>query len=152
MPIVIDILLMLHFVSMAAGFVSMFGNIAIAPMASNPNAVGALRGVRAGFLRVGSYGIAGLWITGLLLLWLRYGFQAPWQFWVKLLAVLILSGIVGYVNMLAGKARGGGRANRQDRPVRRHLRACGRHLRGVGVPLGRAHVFTAVLPERAACA
>ena len=107
MPIVIDILLMLHFVSMAAGFVSMFGNIAIAPMASNPNAVGALRGVRAGFLRVGSYGIAGLWITGLLLLWLGYGFQAPWQFWVKLLAVLILSGIVGYVNMLAGKARGG---------------------------------------------
>ncbi|MCC6983718.1 MAG: hypothetical protein IT535_10650 [Bauldia sp.] len=107
MLIVTDILLILHFLSLAAGFVSMFGNIAIAPMNSNPNAVGALRGVRSGFLRVGSYGVAGLWITGLLLLWLKYSFQAPWQFWVKMLAVIVLSGIVGYVNMLAAKARAG---------------------------------------------
>jgi hypothetical protein len=107
MTVVNDILLMLHFISLAAGFVSMFGNIAVGPLNASPDAVGVLRGVRAGFLRVGSWGIAGLWITGLLLLWLKYGFRAPPLFWAKLVAVLILSGIVGYVNMLAAKARGG---------------------------------------------
>jgi hypothetical protein len=105
-----DVLLMLHFLSLAAGFVNMFGGIALA-LASAGAAPGdgpVLRRMMPALLRVGTWGVAGLWVTGVLLLWLRWNWQAPLLFHGKLAAVVGLTVVTGYIHMLAARARRAG--------------------------------------------
>lgn len=103
----LDLLIIIHLLSLAAGFISTFGNVALMPVlaGAKPDEAMVLRRIQPRFLQISSFGLAGLWITGILLLWLEYGFRPPWLFWVKFLAVLGLTGAVGYIQMLSKKMR-----------------------------------------------
>jgi uncharacterized membrane protein len=65
--------------------------------------------------RVGAIGLALLWVTGLSMLFNKWGGFAniasmPWQFHVKLTLVVILSGLVGYLQMLERRMAKGDRS------------------------------------------
>jgi len=60
--------------------------------------------------RVGSMGLALLWITGLSLFFSKWGGFAnmanmPWQFHLKLTLVVVLAGLVGYSQVLIKRIR-----------------------------------------------
>jgi hypothetical protein len=59
--------------------------------------------------RVGEIGLALLWATGLLLVWMQWGGfgSLPWTFYVKLTAVVILTVTLWRIHTLVGKVRAG---------------------------------------------
>lgn len=103
--------LILHFLGVALGLSVSAANIVMVGV-MNKAAPGE-RPVLARFLpamsRVGQFGLALLWLTGLLMLYTRWnGFTGmPWTFHVKLTAVVVLSVVVGYIAMLEKRAQRG---------------------------------------------
>ena len=65
--VIADVLLILHFLSLAAGLVNMFGMIALALASASapPGEAPVLRRMMPAFLRVGTWGLLGLWVTGI---------------------------------------------------------------------------------------
>jgi hypothetical protein len=105
---------MLHFVGLAMGLSTGLANMVM--MGLIKKAPPAEKGVLGRFPplmgRVGSIGLALLWVTGLGMLFLKWGGFAgigdmPWQFHVKLTLVIVLSGLIGYLQMLDRRARKG---------------------------------------------
>ena len=103
--------LILHFVGLALGTsVSIAGGVMMGVMGQ---AAPAERPVLARFMpamsRVGRLGLALLWVTGLTMLFLRYGSpgQLPWTFHAKLLAVVLLTAVVAYLRILEKRAMSG---------------------------------------------
>jgi hypothetical protein len=103
--------LILHFVGLALGTSA---SIAVGVMMGvMGKAAPAERPVLARFMpamsRVGRAGLALLWVTGLSMLFLRYGSpgQLPWTFHVKLLAVSLLTAVAVYLRMLEKRAMSG---------------------------------------------
>lgn len=103
--------LILHFVGLALGTsVSIAGGVMMGVMGQ---AAPAERPVLARFMpamsRVGRLGLALLWVTGLTMLFLRYGSpgQLPWTFHAKLLAVVLLTAVVAYLRILEKQAMAG---------------------------------------------
>jgi hypothetical protein len=106
-----SILFILHLLGMAMGFsvsfagLVMMGLIAKASPAEKP----VLGRFPPAMMRVGDIGLILLWGTGLLLVYTRWGGfgTLPWQFHVKITAVVLHSGVIGYIHVLMRKARQG---------------------------------------------
>jgi hypothetical protein len=107
-------LLVLHFLGLAMGLSVPFANMVMMGLISK--ASGPDRSVLARFppamVRVGDIGLALLWISGLSMLFTRYGGFSGlsafgWTLHVKLTAVVILTGLVGYMHTLIRKASTG---------------------------------------------
>lgn len=110
-------LLILHFIGLAMGLSAGFSNLVMQRLIakSTPSDVAVLMRYPPLIARVGSMGLALLWITGLSMLFTKWGGFAnignmPWQFHVKLTLVIILSGLVGYFQVLERRLRGGDRS------------------------------------------
>jgi len=105
------LLLILHFLGLAMGLSVSFSSMVMASLMgrSTPADQAVLARFPPAMTRVGDIGLVTLWITGLTLLFSKWGgFAAmPWQFHVKLTAVVILTGLVGVIHTLMRKARNG---------------------------------------------
>ena len=106
-----EILLILHFVGLAMGLAVPFANMVLQGVAANasPPEKTVLARVPPAMSRVGDIGLTLLLVTGVTMVFTKYGGFAvmPWQFQVKMAAVVLLVALVGYIHMLMGKARKG---------------------------------------------
>jgi hypothetical protein len=109
-----QILLILHLLGMAMGLAVPFSNIVMQGLVAKaaPPEKAVLGRFPPLMSRVGEIGLTLLWTTGLALVYTKWGgFGAlPWQFHVKLTAVVILTLLVGYIQTLMRKARNGDQA------------------------------------------
>ncbi|MEZ5319510.1 MAG: hypothetical protein R2752_19075 [Vicinamibacterales bacterium] len=107
----IRVLLIFHFIGLTMGFTAGFSGLVMARLmaAASPDERGVLARVPPAMSRIGDIGLVLLWLTGLGLLFLKWGgFGAmPGLFHAKITAVVILSGIIGYMHVLMRKARQG---------------------------------------------
>ena len=108
-----QLLLVLHFLGLAMAMSASFANFTM--MGLMQKAAASERDVLARFppamSRVGRLGLVLLWITGLTLLYTRWGGfgSVPWQFHVKFTAVLALTLIVGWIQVLERRMKAGDR-------------------------------------------
>lgn len=106
--------MVLHFLGLAMGLSSGFANMVMAGLIRK--AAPAEQAVLARFppamSRVGVTGLALLWISGLLIVWTRYGSFAilPRPFIVKIAAVVLLTLAVIYIQILLPRAQRGDQA------------------------------------------
>jgi uncharacterized membrane protein len=106
-----QILLMLHFIGLAMGFSVSFSNMVMGGLIDK--AAPAEKPVLGRFpmmmTRVGDIGLALLLVSGISLLFLKWGgFGAmPPAFHVKLALVVVLIGLVGYIHALQKKVKNG---------------------------------------------
>jgi uncharacterized membrane protein len=94
------VLLVLHFLGLSMGM-----SMSWAAIATKGNPPPALT-------RIADVGLILLWVTGLTLVFRKWGGFAvmPWYFHVKLTLVVILTGIVGFVHSQRPKAMAGDKA------------------------------------------
>jgi hypothetical protein len=108
------VLIVLHFVGLAMGLSAPLANFVMTGMMSSapPDERAVLARFSPRMSRVGDVGLVLLWITGVTLAFTRWGGFAnlPWQFAVKFAAVVALTGTVGYIHALMGRARRGDQA------------------------------------------
>jgi len=104
MNIVNQVLLFLHFLGLALGFSVSFGNIVMGGIMSKatPPEKAVLSRFPPMMSPLGRIGLALLWFTGVILVYTRWnGFAAfPWQFYVKLAAVVLLTVTTEYIHRL----------------------------------------------------
>jgi uncharacterized membrane protein len=114
-------LLILHLLGLTMGFAVSFANMVLhgVVVKAAPQERDVLSRFSTAMSRVGDVGLALLWVTGLLLVYTKWGgFDVlPWQFQVKMAAVVILTGLVGYIHTLMRKARTGNPAAAARIPV-----------------------------------
>lgn len=110
MDMLVPILLVFHFLGLAMGLSVSFSNMVMGSLIAQ--AAPAEKGVLGRFppmmAKVGNIGLAFLWLSGLGLVQFKWGgFSSigsmPWQFHMKLLLVVILSGLVGFLQAQARK-------------------------------------------------
>ncbi|HEX5071253.1 MAG TPA: CopD family protein [Vicinamibacterales bacterium] len=108
------LLLVLHFLGLAMGLSVGLSSMVMAGLIdkSAPAEKAVLGRFPPLMSRVGSIGLALLWITGLGLFFEKWGgFEnignMPWQFHLKLTLVVILSGLIGYLQSLQRRLRNG---------------------------------------------
>lgn len=118
------ILLILHLVGFGAGVASSAGNNLAMMLAgkSPPAEAAGLRRFPPVMLRIGDAGLVLLWITGITMLWTKYGgvdgFAAlPWSFWAKIVCVILLTGLVGMIHATLGRMKRGEMAVAARMPV-----------------------------------
>ena len=103
--------MVLHFLGLALGLSSGFGNMVMAGLIDKaaPNEKAILGRFPPAMGRVGAIGLALLWISGLSIVYTRYGTFSilPRPFIVKLSAVVLLTIIVIYINLLQPRAQRG---------------------------------------------
>lgn len=106
------ILLWLHLGALALGGVATFGLPVIGARmgAAEPAGKAALGGVIVSFTKLANIALGTLIVTGLIMAWLRFG-QAKMPvsawFWVKMLAVVVLLGVIHMGRANARRAMGG---------------------------------------------
>lgn len=111
MDVLNTILLILHFLGLTLGFSASFANMTMAGLIKRSQP--AERGILARFPplmgKVGRIGLALLWVTGVIMVFTRWnGFGSlPWQFHVKLTAVVLLTVAVEYIRRLEQQASRG---------------------------------------------
>lgn len=97
-----QVLLILHFVGLAMGLSVSFANLVMSRLiAKAPIPEKAVLGRFPPIMsRIGTIGLTLLWVTGLTMVYTRWGGFAtlPWQFHVKLTAVVLLTITVGYIH------------------------------------------------------
>ena len=111
MSTVNHVLLILHLLGLAAGFSVTFANIVMRGVMAKatPQENATLLRFLPAMSRVGHIGLGVLWITGLSMVFTRFGgFAAlPWTFHVKLTAVVLLTIAMGFNSGLERRARRG---------------------------------------------
>lgn len=114
MSILNNILFILHLLGLAMGLSASFGNMVMAGLIAKaaPGEKPVLGRFPPAISRVGASGLALLWITGLTMLFTRWGGFAnlgnmPWTFHLKLTLVVILSGLIGYIQTLLKRMQKG---------------------------------------------
>lgn len=114
MNVLNQVLLILHFVGLTMGFSVTFATLVMTNLIAK--AAPADKLVLGRFppvmSRVGEIGVGLLWVTGATMVFTRWGgFGAlPWQFHVKLTAVVILTGTLWVLHGLIEKAKAGDQA------------------------------------------
>ena len=97
-------LMVVHFVGLALGFSVGFANVVMAGLIAKaaPNEKAVLARFPPAMGRVGVIGLAMLWASGLAIVYTRFGTFAilPRPFLVKLTAVVLLTIIVIYIQLL----------------------------------------------------
>ena len=106
------LLLILHFVGLAMGFSATFANLVTMRLVASatPQEAEVLRGFPLQILRISSWGVVLLLVTGPLLVYSKYGGEwgaLPWAFWLKMLAVAALIVAFGFLHMNMAGARKG---------------------------------------------
>lgn len=105
------VLLFFHFLGLALGFSVSFANMVMGGLISKATA--SEKAVLGRFppimSRLGRTGLALLWVTGAILVYTRWGGVAalPWQFDVKLAAVVLLTVTTTYLHRLEWRAQQG---------------------------------------------
>lgn len=103
--------LILHFLGLAMGLSVSFGHIALFGVLAKASPADklVLERMSPALSRIGRIGLALLWATGITMVYTRWnGFGGmPWQFHVKLTAVVILTITVLYMTRLEGQAQRG---------------------------------------------
>ncbi len=121
MNVLNEVLLILHFVGLAMGLAVPFSSIVMQGLVAKaaPLEQPVLMRFSPAMSRVGDIGLALLLVTGVTLVFTKYGGFAimPWQFHVKLAAVALLVALVGYIHVLMGKARKGDAAAAARIPI-----------------------------------
>ena len=111
MPDLNQLLLILHFLGLALGFSVSFSNIVMMGLIAKaaPNERLVLARFPPKMTHVGSAGLVLLWATGLAMTFTKWnGFASmPWQFHVKLTAVVLLTIVIGIIHRLQRQAREG---------------------------------------------
>jgi uncharacterized membrane protein len=106
-----QIVLILHFLGLAMGLSVPLGNIALLGVLAKarPEEKAVLARFPPAISRIGRLGLVLLWATGITMVYTRWnGFAGmPWQFHVKLTAVVLLTIAVGYITRLEGQAQRG---------------------------------------------
>ena len=124
-----ELLLILHFLGLGAGMASSVGNFSLMVTIAKgpPQDAPILARVQPLLSRAGDIGLALLWISGLIMVFTRFGGfgNLPMAFWWKLLFVVVLTAVVGVVHALVA------RLNRGDQTVRARLPILGRIAAGV---------------------
>ncbi len=104
-------LLILHFLGLAMGLSVSIGSIVMMGVmsASTPADRPVLGRFMPAISRVGRYGLGVLWATGLIMLKTKWGGFAsmPWQFHVKITAVILLTLTVAFIYTLEQKIKKG---------------------------------------------
>lgn len=107
-------LVILHFIGLALGFASGFGNAVVAGIIAKaaPNERPILARVPPALGRLGVVGLALLWITGLTIVYTRYGTFSilPRTFIIKIGAVVLMTICVVAIQVLQGRAQRGDQA------------------------------------------
>jgi uncharacterized membrane protein len=112
-------LLVLHFLGLAMGFATGFGNMIMAGIIAKatPEERRALMKFPPAIARVGDVGLVLLWLTGLTLVFVKWGGfgNMPGLFHAKLTAVVLMTLLIGFVHsqakgIAAGDAAAIGRA------------------------------------------
>lgn len=108
------VLLILHFLGLGAGFAASIGNNLVIMLVAKapPDEAAGLRRFPMAMLPISDIGLVFLWITGIIMLWTKYGgvdgFGAlPWSFWAKIVCVVLLTGMIGMVHMAVGRMKRG---------------------------------------------
>ncbi len=115
-----EILIMLHFFGLGAGFAAAIGNpIVLRMIMASPGDAPVLAKVQPNLARAGQVGLGLLWLTGLIMVWSQFGGPAnlPWAFWVKLLCVIAVSAAAVALGVLAPRAAAGDQAARSRLPI-----------------------------------
>src|SRR5262245_54185408 len=100
MDIFNQILLMLHFIGLGLGTAAAVGGFVTAQLvAASPKDAPVLGRVPQMTAKFGKVGLGLLWITGLIMVWTRYGGpdMLPWAFWVKITIVVVLMIVVALI-------------------------------------------------------
>ncbi|MFT3828020.1 MAG: hypothetical protein QM731_29145 [Chitinophagaceae bacterium] len=105
------LVLVLHFIGLGMGLSVSFGNIAMLGVMAkaSPTELSVLGRFPPAISKVGRIGLVLLWATGLTMIYTRWnGFGGmPWQFHVKLTAVVLLTIVVVYITRLEGQVHRG---------------------------------------------
>jgi hypothetical protein len=115
-----EILLMLHFFGLGAGFIAAAGNgIVASQIQRSPADAPVFSRLQPSFTRIGEIGLGLLWLTGIIMVWTRWGGPAnlPGTFWIKFGCVVLLTGVVIYLIILTNRARAGDAAARRQLPM-----------------------------------
>lgn len=103
--------LVLHFLGLAMGTSVSFGNIVMLGLIAKaaPGEKAVLARFPPAISKVGRVGLTLLWATGLTMIYTRWnGFSGmPWQFHVKLTAVVLLTIVVVYIGRLEAQIQRG---------------------------------------------
>lgn len=114
MDVLIDILFWIHLVALGLGGAAAFGLPVVGSkmMAATPETRPLLFSLLDGLSKVGRAGFGLLIITGPLLVWLKFGGVGGFNtwFWVKMVLVVLLLGVVIYAGINGKKAEAGDRA------------------------------------------
>jgi hypothetical protein len=108
-----EILLILHFLGLAAGLSASIGNIIILRLIrAAPADAPVLGKVPPQLARVGHIGLGLLWLTGIIMVWTIYGGpqNMPGAFWWKFACVVVVTVAVGMIDMTLKAIRSGDRA------------------------------------------
>ena len=115
-----EILLMLHFFGLGGAFIAAAGNgIVASQIQRSPADAPILSRLQPIFTRAGEIGLGLLWLTGITMVWTRWGGpeKLPGAFWIKFGLVVLLTGAVIYLIMLGNRARAGDEAARRQLPM-----------------------------------
>ncbi len=106
-----QVLLFLHYLGLALGFSVSFGNMVMGGLISKaaPPEKAVLGRFPPTISQLGRIGLVLLWFTGVILIYTRWnGFAAlPWQFHVKLAAVVLLTVTTEYIHRLEPRVQKG---------------------------------------------
>ena len=104
-------LLVLHFLGLAMGFATGFGNMVMASLMAkaSPEDRRVLARFPPMIVRVGDIGLVLLWVTGLAMVFVKWqGFgNMPGLFHAKLTTVVLMTLLIGYTHSLAKKVAAG---------------------------------------------
>lgn len=113
-----NVLLFLHFVGLAMGFAGGIGSAVTMRFAGGASAEGAaaLKRLPPVFINISAYGLLILWITGLVMIWSVYGGpqNLPGLFWLKIVFVVILTGLNGWHHAIYAQIRRTGDPSRGE--------------------------------------
>jgi hypothetical protein len=115
-----DILIMLHFFGLAAGFASGIGNAVVMQLiGASPADAPVLGKIPPILARIGQTGLAVLWITGIILVWTQWGGPGnlPPVFWVKLALVVVFTGLIVMMGITAKRIAAGDRSAASRMPL-----------------------------------
>jgi len=106
-----ELLRLLHFIGLALGFSVSFANIVMGGLIAKaaPPEKGVLGRFPPLMSRLGKVGLGLLWVTGLLLVYTKWGGFAPfpWPFYAKLGAVVLLTITTTHIHGLERRVRDG---------------------------------------------
>lgn len=111
------LLLILHFTGLVMAFSATFANMVTMRLmgSATPQEAEVLGRIPPRMLRLSSWGVVLLFVSGPMLVYSKYDGQwlaLPWAFWLKMLAVAALVIVFGFLHMAMAKARKGDQAAR----------------------------------------